>query len=317
MTTPAVSTHAREALLVLVIMACLASTGVIDSQWWLPPRADDPALVAHVADQLIPPSQEPYNLQYPNRQLFGQTHQVRFIQAITKNKTGGFFIETGAYDGELMSNSLELERSLGWRGLLIEPARGLFATMMTKHRRSWALQACCSQTGAPFQAMFRDQVKYGIASVEDGFSAQKVSNNIKKHLHPNEAIVRYPVDCYPLYTILLAMNITTVDFFSLDVEGQEMGVLAYLPWDKLNIKLVLVEFHMGHFWNPHTDQIRWFMEQQGYLAFHLTQDWLFVKRDCEFAQEADTILRRVKQELAGVIPEPGDYLHQAFSPFND
>ena len=66
-------------------------------------------------------------------------------------QTGGFFIETGAYDGEQMSNTLLLERSLGWRGLLIEPSRTLFPRLVAKHRRAWALHACCSQTGAPFQ----------------------------------------------------------------------------------------------------------------------------------------------------------------------
>ena len=32
----------------------------------------------------------------------------------------GFFIECGAYDGEIQSNTLTLERDLGWEGLLVE-----------------------------------------------------------------------------------------------------------------------------------------------------------------------------------------------------
>lgn len=32
----------------------------------------------------------------------------------------GFYIECGAYDGQRLSNSLTLERDLGWEGLLAE-----------------------------------------------------------------------------------------------------------------------------------------------------------------------------------------------------
>jgi hypothetical protein len=35
-----------------------------------------------------------------------------------KMKRNGFFIEAGAYDGEMYSNSLYLEKRLGWKGLL-------------------------------------------------------------------------------------------------------------------------------------------------------------------------------------------------------
>ena len=32
----------------------------------------------------------------------------------------GFFVECGAFDGETRSNTLNLERDLGWTGVLIE-----------------------------------------------------------------------------------------------------------------------------------------------------------------------------------------------------
>ncbi len=45
------------------------------------------------------------------------------------------------------------------------------------------------------------------------------------------------VQCFPLYSVLLALNRTTVDFFSLDVEGFELDVLRTIPWDKVDIKV--------------------------------------------------------------------------------
>lgn len=45
------------------------------------------------------------------------------------------------------------------------------------------------------------------------------------------------VQCFPLYTYLLALNVTEIDYFSLDVEGSELNVLKTIPFDKINIKV--------------------------------------------------------------------------------
>ena len=45
------------------------------------------------------------------------------------------------------------------------------------------------------------------------------------------------VQCFPLYSILLAVNQTRVDYFSLDIEGYELKVLQTIPWDKVDIKV--------------------------------------------------------------------------------
>ena len=50
-------------------------------------------------------------------------------------------------------------------------------------------------------------------------------------------------DCFPLYSILLALNRTRVDYFSLDVEGKELDVLKTIPFDKLDIKILTVEYN--------------------------------------------------------------------------
>ena len=45
------------------------------------------------------------------------------------------------------------------------------------------------------------------------------------------------VQCFPIFSILTALNVTTVDYFSLDVEGNEFDVLETIPWDKVDIKV--------------------------------------------------------------------------------
>ena len=45
------------------------------------------------------------------------------------------------------------------------------------------------------------------------------------------------VQCFPLYSFLVALNTTKVDYFSLDVEGPEYDVLRHIPWDKVDISV--------------------------------------------------------------------------------
>jgi len=58
------------------------------------------------------------------------------------------------------------------------------------------------------------------------------------------------VQCFPLYSILLALNQLTVDFFSLDVEGDELRVLKTIPFNKVSYTccvfvVVVVVFLVG------------------------------------------------------------------------
>ena len=52
------------------------------------------------------------------------THLVQIFGA---KKRDGFFIEAGAHDGVEASNTLYLEKKMGWRGLLVEPNPDTFA----------------------------------------------------------------------------------------------------------------------------------------------------------------------------------------------
>ena len=68
---------------------------------------------------------------------------------------GGIFVEAGAYNGEELSNSLYLERELGWSGLLVEPDPWNFWSLRNRGRKSHAIQACLSPVPFPREVTFR------------------------------------------------------------------------------------------------------------------------------------------------------------------
>ncbi|CAL4112154.1 unnamed protein product [Meganyctiphanes norvegica] len=187
--------------------------------------ADNHELVEHVRKHiLIPPSQLPYNLEEPDKDSWDQG-QGDLIYGSIRHKDG-FFVEAGAFNGEYLSNSLHLEKHLGWTGLLVEANTKQFNLMKDKHRKAWLANACLSTKPYPMQVTFEQNDVFGKIVEIPGLS--------EKH-------EMQKAQCIPLLTFMLALNKTTIDYFSLDVEGSEMGVLRTIPFDKLDIKFLSVE----------------------------------------------------------------------------
>lgn len=76
---------------------------------------NDSRLLSYIIGKNIirPPSKKPYNLSNPDTDpSMGQSRIVRHALNGLKN---GFFVECGALDGELRSNTLFLEKRFGWK----------------------------------------------------------------------------------------------------------------------------------------------------------------------------------------------------------
>lgn len=59
------------------------------------------------------------------------------------------------------------------------------------------------------------------------------------HLH--EQVVQ----CFPLFSFLLAVNTTSLQYVSLDVEGAEADILTNLPWEKVDVTVWVIEHRMS------------------------------------------------------------------------
>ncbi|CAG7827400.1 unnamed protein product, partial [Allacma fusca] len=78
------------------------------------------------------------NLLYYKPNANPSAGQVQAVQDILKNfGSNGFYVECGANDGEYFSNSLWLESTLKWEGLLIEADPKIFKHLKSKNRKAW------------------------------------------------------------------------------------------------------------------------------------------------------------------------------------
>ena len=93
------------------------------------------------------------------------------------------------------------------------------------------------------------------------------------------------IQCFPLYSILLALNRTKIDLFSLDIEGDELKVLKTVPFEKVDITVMIVDFF--HQITKGAELIT-FLKGKGYQkVLNSYMDMIFKKTNALHAGEKD------------------------------
>ncbi|KAK2721929.1 hypothetical protein QYM36_002483 [Artemia franciscana] len=209
-------------------------------------------------------SNDAYNLNAPNKKN-PSMGQAQLLIKLLKNKTNGFFVECGALDGETRSNTLYMERFLVGKVSLLK-----LILLITE---SWRQKIGKLGRYLPALALNPIPVTFEMRRNQGRIAKNQGNRSVKRG--------EVQVQCFPLYSILLALNQTVVDYFSLDVEGAELGVLRTIPFDKIDIKTLSVEFiHSAE----GKAAIREHMEDRGYKMVQeithpdwLANDFIFVK----------------------------------------
>ena len=83
------------------------------------------------------------------------------------------------------------------------------------------------------------------------------------------------VQCFPFYSILLALNIKHIDVFSLDVEGAEVLILDTVPFDKVDISMLNVEYQHV---KGGSDFLQSYLQKKGYVTVKKVFRDLIVKK---------------------------------------
>jgi len=226
---------------------------------------------------LFPPSKD----RVEGTGSFSEDQGLRqWIKDTFKDKRNGIFIECGANDGEFLSNTLRLEREFGWTGLLIEAHPKYGQILRTKKRHAWFADVCLSPKNTITDMEFWENLgedyewKKGMGKLQMG------NENITEPGFTLYGKVR----CFPLASIMAALDVRTVDLFSLDVEGVEYNILKTLPFnDSLKIKTFIVE--VTHV--PEGEAaVRSWMSQHGYsVKFQSGSDIMFVSDEHPVAEK--------------------------------
>ena len=147
---------------------------------------------------------------------------------------GAVFLEAGAYDGLIESNTWFFERCLGWRGILVEGQPSLSEQLLVNRPATLNVrEASCSKRGLVKYSARPLGHRAGGASIggistHQGIVDERDSSGVA-------------VQCAPLGSRLAALDVRRIDLLVLDVEGQELAVLRTIDFAWTAIGVLVVE----------------------------------------------------------------------------
>jgi FkbM family methyltransferase len=153
----------------------------------------------------------------------------------------GFFIEAGANDGVLQSNTYYLERIRGWTGVLVEPIPDLAVRCRRDRPRSRVVNCALAAEPAPAVTM-----RYGgLMSLMAGSrasEAEELAHAMAGSQHGLDPTYQVTVVARTLTDVLEEAGAPAEpDLLSLDVEGYEAEVLRGLDLERFRPRFVLAE----------------------------------------------------------------------------
>lgn len=153
------------------------------------------------------------------------------VRKFFENKKDGVFVDVGANDPYIDSQSFHLEQ-LGWGGLLIEPLPNM-CELLRKHRKGMVIPYACS--GIENHKKVLPLISFGVCST---LETKLIHSNKLK----NEII---HIEARTLDSILEDNKIEpSFDLLSIDVEGHEIELFKGFSIKKWKPKLILLEDHV-------------------------------------------------------------------------
>lgn len=216
---------------------------------------------------------------------------------VFRGRPSGYFVEVGAFDGVILSNTYFLER-IGWCGLLVEPILELCQKAAQARPRSRVVNAACSKKGSTGNATFTVANNVPVLSflsadadhVERCRKEGARLTEIQVPLRSLDEILMHerqhaPPECSP-WTANLGW---TIDVVSIDTEGCELDVLDGFDLDRFRPRILILEND-----RPAGTAIEPYLAGRGYCKFHRQKinDFYFRSDDA-----ADDLCLRLPGEL--------------------
>ena len=196
-----------------------------------------------------------------------------FVLQFLDFKKNGFFIEYGAGNGILNSNTYLMEKEFGWKGILSEPAN-IYYPQLENNRKCFIDKNCVWSSSDKELTLIEapKEIDSGMSSISE-FAFDDRFSKIRSRG------TKYKVNSITLEKLLDKYNAPKViDYISIDTEGSEYETLKNFNFDKYSFRFITCE-HM--YVQNKRDKILKLLNSQGYdrICENISgqDDWFVMK----------------------------------------
>lgn len=184
-----------------------------------------------------------------------------------------FYVDVGANDGLIVSNTAYFDFDLGWKGICIEPHPRAFSELKKNRLNSINLNLCISNSNDEIDFLVIDgyaEMLSGIDSMYHPDHRKRIDDEINKN-GGSKKIVK--IKSKPLKDIFEERSITKVDYLSIDTEGSEYEIISSIDFEKVDIRVISTE-------NSSKSNINEFLTEKGYIfALQCCADEIYYKKN--------------------------------------
>jgi FkbM family methyltransferase len=202
--------------------------------------------------------------QYKHSLMTSQAGQDYWVYCEAFNeKKSGYFLDIGAYNGIVFSNTYILESKYNWSGICIEANPFVYKNLI-KNRRTLCLNVCLDRS--------EGEVTFNLRKASGGIVGQDLDN--KEPDASADRVIR--LKTMSLKSVLEKQHAPNIiDYLSIDVEGAEERILAGFDFHKYTFRCITIE-------RP-TKLLRGLLKDHGYIlikeipvldCFYVHQDFL-------------------------------------------
>ena len=195
--------------------------------------------LSHQKNQLYQGSSQQANTETFEQRLKrispSQLGQDLWVLEQTNYKRGGFFVEFGATDGVLLSNTYLLEKEFGWQGICAEPNPTFHSKLVNNRQCQTSHKCIAAKTGDKVQFVLADE--YG--GISEYSLAGRHRDKVLAYKDDGNVI---SVDTVSLQDFLTAAGAPkTIDYLSIDTEGSEFSILETFPFELWDVRFITIE----------------------------------------------------------------------------
>lgn len=167
---------------------------------------------------------------------FSENDYDKWLLHKTNFKRQGFFVDIGAGDGIIGSNTFLLEKFYNWQGICVDPNPTFLKSLCGSRDCLISDLAVYKQSGKvlPFKHLQQHRTEFigwhfrsGLAENVDKTSVQFDDHRV------------YSITLNDLLELYAAPK--EIDYISIDTEGSEVDILGNFDFDKYNIKFFTIE----------------------------------------------------------------------------
>jgi FkbM family methyltransferase len=150
-----------------------------------------------------------------------------FKDAVWKNKSPGFYVEIGAFDGKKKNSTIILEQE-GWNGVCVEPTPSSYAQLIKNRKcRCENVAIWNTSTVKQFAVYNNDPAWNGIVDTLDTFHLDRINQ---------ATTIDVPTKTWN------DLNLPPcIDYLQIDVEGAELAIMDCIDWTKQKITYICME----------------------------------------------------------------------------